>query len=171
MLPWQIPRQHRAAVWMTGAHLPFSHGHSPQGAWRAAVVAQLNMHKLDGGISVSKKSGLDIELIGPRAKHAVALAMLYPMFYQRVASRALLVARSQMQQLSGLNVLQLVMLMRWVLHSVIAPRRDLMLATVDSPGVATASFRHLKPKRRIGNDIDPWARRPLRWADAELKLA
>ena len=129
------------------------------------------MHQFYRRVTVSEKSCLGIELIVTAAKYAVTLAMLYPMCCGGVASRALLVAGSQVQKLTCLNVLQLVMLMRWVLHRVIAPRGNLVLATVDGPGVAATGFRYLKPKRCIRDDIDPRARWPLRRADTKLKFA
>ena len=58
-----------------------------------------------------------------------------------------------------------------VFYGVVAPWRDLVLPAVDGPGVAAASFRHLKAKRRVGNDIDPRARWPPSRADVKLELA
>src|ERR1019366_2089893 len=42
-----------------------------------------------------------------------------------------------------------------VADRVVGPRCELVLATVDRPGVATAFGRHLEAESRVGDDIDP----------------
>jgi hypothetical protein len=52
-------------------------------------------------------------------------------------------------------------LARPVADRIVGPGGDLVLATVDRPGAASALGRHLEAERRVGDDIDPWRRRPL----------
>ena len=57
-----------------------------------------------------------------------------------------------------------------VFYWVVAPWGDLMLPAVHSPGVATASFRHLKTKIRISDHVDPRTRGLPSGADIKLIL-
>ena len=43
-------------------------------------------------------------------------------------------------------------------HRIIRPRRELILFTVDRPGVTAPLNRDLKAERRIRDHIDPWSR-------------
>src|SRR5579859_417925 len=57
-----------------------------------------------------------------------------------------------------------------VADRVVGPGRELVLATVDRPGVAAAFGRHLKAEDGIGDYVDPGRGRRLSWAQGRYIL-
>ena len=74
-------------------------------------------------------------------------------------------ARVGRPQLAGLFVAHVDHLAGRIADRIIRPRRQLIFAAVERPGVARARFGHLKAKRGIGDHVDPGRRRPLSLAE------
>src|SRR5664280_511119 len=64
-------------------------------------------------------------------------------------------------QVAGVQVTQIEDLAGAIADRIVGPGCDLVLATVDRPGVAAAFGRDLKTEVRIGDDIDPGSRREM----------
>src|SRR5664279_2086215 len=52
-------------------------------------------------------------------------------------------------------------LSRTIRDGIVGPGSELILLAVRGPGVTATFDRGLEAERRIGNDVDPWRRRPL----------
>ena len=63
--------------------------------------------------------------------------------------------RRRAPQVAGVVVAQIEGFAASIADGVVRPRRDLILATVDRPGVAAALGSRLEAERRIGDDVDP----------------
>src|ERR1019366_8101196 len=68
-------------------------------------------------------------------------------------------------QVTRLLIPQIKRLAWAIADRVVGPRRKLVFAAVDRPGVAAALRGHLEAESGVGDDIDPGCRRCLAWTD------
>src|SRR5207247_2778249 len=64
-------------------------------------------------------------------------------------------------QLAAFLVADVQGLARRIAHGIVRPRRELVLAAVDRPGVAAAGLGDLEAEARVRHHVDPRCRRPL----------
>ena len=95
--------------------------------------------------------------MGDVLEAAVAPAVAGDIGRREVADRQ----RRRTPELARVVVPQIERLARAIGHRIVRPRRDLVLAAVDRPGVAAAFCADLEAERRIGDDVDPRRRRRL----------
>ena len=97
------------------------------------------------------------DLVRDMLESAVAAAVAGRVGRRRVADgrrgRAPHIARFVVAQIEGFAAT--------VANGIVRPRGELVLATVDGPGVAAALGSRLEPECRIGDDVDPRRRRRL----------
>ncbi len=79
--------------------------------------------------------------------------------------------RRRSPDLPGLLVAEVEDFAGRIAHRIVRPRRELVLARIDRPGVARSRLRHEASERRVGENVNPRRRRPLPFAEEGHVLA
>ena len=153
----QLRDQERGRGSARGTEHPFHIGGHRQVAHALRAIADLQARDLDrvGQWHVLQQIQLDLVVVMFEA--AVALPMARAIGGCAVADRQ----RRGAPQKPAVLIAQVDRLARGVHHVIVGPRRELIVATVERPGVAAALGRHMESKQWIGDHVDPGQRRGL----------